>query len=125
MSTMGSHGVAPLLEAIADPTRLRVVELLSEGPRRSGELAAATGVSAPSMSKHLRVLLRAGIVADERLDDDARVRMFRLRAESVVAVRAWLDQLQAHWDEQLASFRRHVEVGDDPRPPRHERRARR
>jgi DNA-binding MarR family transcriptional regulator len=61
------------------------------------------------MSKHLRVLLRAQVVADERAPDDARVRVFRLRPESVVALRAWLDQLQAQWDEQLGSFKRHVE----------------
>lgn len=62
------------------------------------------------MSKHLRVLLQAGVVADERPADDARVRLFRLRPESVVALKAWLDQLQAQWDEQLSSFKRHVET---------------
>jgi len=61
------------------------------------------------MSKHLRLLLAAGIVDDERRQEDARVRIFRLRRESVVAVRAWLDQIQAHWDEQLESFKAHVE----------------
>ncbi|HEY3727618.1 MAG TPA: hypothetical protein VGL51_10620 [Solirubrobacteraceae bacterium] len=61
------------------------------------------------MSKHLRALLAAGIVADERRREDARVRVFRLRPESVVAVQAWLDQIQAHWDEQLGSFKAHVE----------------
>ena len=101
--------LAPLLHALADPTRLGVVRLLSTGPRRAGELADASGLSAPAMSKHLRVLLQAGVVADERPPEDARVRVFRLRPESVVALRAWLDQLQAHWDEQLRSFKQHVE----------------
>ena len=98
-----------LLEALADPIRQHVVQVLSEGPRRAGELAAASRTSAPTMSRHLRVLLEAGIVDDERPRDDARTRVFRLRPESLVAVRAWLDQLQAHGDEQLASFKRHVE----------------
>jgi DNA-binding transcriptional ArsR family regulator len=97
------------LQALADPTRLQVVELLSVQPRRASELADALGVSRPSLSKHLRVLLRAGVVADSRPADDARARLFRLRPESVVAVRAWLDQLQAHWDEQLGAFKAHVE----------------
>ena len=101
--------VASVLQALAEPTRLQTVQLLSERPRRAGELADALGVTAPAMSKHLRVLLRSGVVADERLPDDARARLFRLRPESVVAVRAWLDQLQAHWDEQLGSFQAHVE----------------
>ena len=61
------------------------------------------------MSKHLRVLLQAGVVADERPAGDARQRVFRLRQDSVVAIRAWLDQLQAHWDEQLNAFKAHVE----------------
>jgi DNA-binding transcriptional ArsR family regulator len=101
--------LTPLLQALADPTRLGVVQLLSTGPQRAGELAAAAGLSAPAMSKHLRVLLEAGVVADERPPDDARVRIFRLRPESVVALRAWLDQLQAHWDDQLRAFKQHVE----------------
>jgi DNA-binding transcriptional ArsR family regulator len=109
------YELATLLQALADPARLRVVEVLSRSPRRSGDLAEEVGVPAPTMSKHLRVLLAAGIVADERGAQDARVRVFRLRRESVVAVRAWLDQVQAHWDEQLKAFKAHVErrSGDD------------
>jgi len=106
--------VAGLFEALADPTRRRVVELLGTRPARAGELAAATGMSAPAMSKHLRHLLRAGLVADERGAADARVRVFRLRPQSVAAIQAWLDQLQAHWDAQLSSFRQHVERKAQP-----------
>ena len=105
----GGSDLATLLQALADPARLRVVEVLSRSPRRAGDLADAVGVPAPTMSKHLRVLLAAGIVTDERGARDARVRVFRLRRESVVAVRAWLDQVQAHWDEQLKAFKAHVE----------------
>ena len=104
-----ASALTPLLQALADPTRLHAVELLSEAPRRAGELAEQLGISPPAMSKHLRVLLRAGVVADERTPDDARARVFRLRPESMTAVRAWLDQLQAHWDEQLGAFKAHVE----------------
>ena len=103
--------VAAVFEALADPTRRQIVQLLGEGPRRAGELASAVATSAPAVSRHLRVLLQAGIVADERSKHDARVRMFRLRPESMVALQAWLDQLQAHWNEQLKSFQRHVEQG--------------
>ena len=106
--------LASLLRALADPARLRVVELLSDAPRRAGELADDLGLPPPTMSKHLRMLLEAGIVVDERRHEDARVRIFRLRPESVVAVQAWLDQIQAHWDEQLGSFKAHVERKDRP-----------
>jgi DNA-binding transcriptional ArsR family regulator len=101
--------LAPVLTALADPTRRRVVQLLSEGPRRAGELASASGTSAPAMSRHLRVLLEAGIVADERPSDDARTRVFWLRPEAITSLRDWLDQLQAAGDVQLASFKRHLE----------------
>jgi DNA-binding transcriptional ArsR family regulator len=101
--------VAVVFGALADPARRQVVQLLGTRPLRAGELSAAVGMSAPAMSRHLKVLLQAGIVADERTTRDARLRYFRLQPQSIDAVRAWLDQLQAHWDEQLASFKRHIE----------------
>jgi DNA-binding transcriptional ArsR family regulator len=103
------QAVDELFAALADPTRRRVVELLGTRPRRPSELAHQLGTSAPVMSRHLRILLRAGLVDDERVSDDARARVFRLRSEQVAAVQAWLDQVQAHWTEQLGAFRRHVE----------------
>lgn len=106
------NDVGRVFDALADPTRRQVIQLLSEGPRRAGELADQAAMSGPAMSRHLRVLLAAGIVADERLPADARVRVFRLRPGSMAAVQAWLDQLQAHWEVQLRSFKRHVEGGN-------------
>jgi DNA-binding transcriptional ArsR family regulator len=98
-----------VFEAIADPTRREIVRTLSEGERRAGELAVATGTSAPTVSKHLRVLLAAGLVEDRRVEEDARLRVFRLRPEGFVAVGAFLDQLQADWTVRLGKFKRHVE----------------
>jgi DNA-binding transcriptional ArsR family regulator len=98
-----------MLTALADPTRRRVVELLGAGPQRAGDLAEAIGASPPALSRHLRVLLEAGVVTDERPAHDARVRVFRLQPQSVATLRAWLDQLQAEWDGHLAAFKRHVE----------------
>jgi len=69
----------------------------------------AIGTSPPAMRKHLRHLLRAGLVTDERDAADARARVFRLRPQSMAAIRAWLDQLQAQWNTQLRSFQQHVE----------------
>ncbi|GAA2803137.1 ArsR/SmtB family transcription factor [Kribbella solani] len=106
---MAEDQVDRFFEVLADPTRRQVVQLLGEGPRRAGQLAAATGASSPAMSRHLKLLLAAGLIADERVPDDARVRLFRLNPEPVVAVQAWLDQVQAHWRDQLTSFQRHVE----------------
>ena len=94
--------VDSVFEALADPTRRRVVELLGDGPRRAGELAAAVDASSPAMSRHLRILLEAGIVSDERVTEDARV------LESVAALSAG----------DLATFGRlmhqsHVSLRDD------------
>ena len=101
--------VSSYFGALADPTRRRVIELLGERARRAGELSAAAGTSAAVMSRHLRILLESGFVVDERVPDDARLRVFRLRPEPVLALQAWLDQLQAHWNEQLGAFKRYVE----------------
>lgn len=99
-----------VFEALADPRRRQVVQMLSVSPRRAGELATAAGMSAPAMSRHLKTLLDAGLIEDERIRDDARLRVFRLRLQSFVAVQAFLDQLQAEWNAQLRSFKRHVEA---------------
>jgi DNA-binding transcriptional ArsR family regulator len=98
-----------LFEVLADPTRRRVVRLLGERPLRAGELARATGVSPPVISRHLKILLGAGVVSDERVPGDARLRVFRLRREPLLALQEWLDQLQAQWTEQLGAFKRHVD----------------
>jgi DNA-binding transcriptional ArsR family regulator len=110
---MVNDQVDRFFEVLSDPTRRQVVRLLGEGPRRAGQLAAATGSSSPAMSRHLRILLSAGLVTDERVAEDARLRVFRLRPEPVVAVQAWLDQVQAHWQEQLGSFKKHVEQTEE------------
>jgi DNA-binding transcriptional ArsR family regulator len=64
--------------ALADPTRRRVVEALIERPRRAGELTDLVAMSPPALSRHLRTLRRAGVIVDEGIDDDARVRLYRV-----------------------------------------------
>jgi DNA-binding transcriptional ArsR family regulator len=110
--------VDALFEVLADPTRRRVVQLLGEQPQRAGELARAVGVSPPVISRHLRILLGAGVVEDERVPGDARLRVFRLRREPLIALQAWLDQIQAQWNEQLGAFKRHVEGRAGRKEPR-------
>lgn len=98
-----------ILEALADPTRRGVVEQLAHGPRRAGELALWAGVSAPAMSRHLRVLLGAGLITDERTREDARLRVFRLRPEALSELDGWLEEMQAAWRQQLRAFRRYAQ----------------
>ena len=91
--------------ALADPTRRRVVDLLRQGPRCAGELAAEFDVSAPAISRHLRVLRTRGLIEEEPSPRDARMRVYRLRREPFVGLHSWLDQVEAFWGEQLDSFR--------------------
>jgi DNA-binding transcriptional ArsR family regulator len=97
------------LAALADPTRRRVVDLLGTGPHRAGELAAATDTTPAAMSRHLRVLRASGLVDVDMAETDARARIYRLRPEPFVAFRAWLDQVEAFWGEQLTAFKAHAE----------------
>ena len=82
-----------VIDALSDPTRRQIVMLLGGGPKRAGELAAEVGMSAPAMSRHLRVLLAAAVITDERLAEDARARVFRLRPESIKTAQSWLDSV--------------------------------
>lgn len=101
--------VAKIFEALVDPIRRDVVQLLGEGPRLAGELAKASGVAPSTMSRHLRVLLETGLISDERRPEDARVRAFRLHPEAMTPLRVWLDELEEAWTDRLESFKSHVE----------------
>jgi DNA-binding transcriptional ArsR family regulator len=105
--------------ALADPTRRRVVDLLRERPRRAGELAAAFRVSPPAMSRHLRVLRTRGLVEEERVEEDARVRVYRLRPERFHQLQEWLREVEGFWTDQLEAFKAHAERTrnrKDPKP---------
>ena len=97
------------LTALGDPTRRRVVELLQDGPMRASELADGAGMSRQATSRHLKVLRSSGLVDVELDDADGRGRVYRLRTDRLVPLRAWLDQVQAGHAEQLAAFKRHAE----------------
>ena len=105
-----SDEIDETLLALADPTRRAVVDLLAEGPRRAGALAEALSLSPPAMSRHLRVLRKARVVEEERgLEEDARVRVYRLRPEPLQALCGWVEEVSAFWGEQLAAFKEHAE----------------
>ncbi|MGE0789548.1 MAG: ArsR/SmtB family transcription factor [Sandaracinaceae bacterium] len=108
------------LRALAVPQRRAIVDSLRDGPRSPGELAAALSINPPAMSKHLRALRGAGLVEQELSSEDARVRVVRLRREPFDALRAWLDEVEAFWGEQLDAFRAHAEatMRVDPSAPR-------
>ena len=106
------------LLALADPTRRRVIELLRAQPTRAGDLAAAFGMVAPAMSRHLRVLRTTGLVEESSLAEDARVRVYRLRSEPFTELRTWLDEVTAFWSDQLSAFKAHAEQQATPQRTR-------
>jgi DNA-binding transcriptional ArsR family regulator len=108
MTLAGAH-LDRTFAALADPTRRGVVDLLRRRPRRAGELAAALQMTPPAMSRHLRVLRKSGLVEEDAEEDDARVRIYRLRHEPFAALRGWLDEVEAFWTSELASFKEHAE----------------
>lgn len=98
------------LAALADPTRRAVLQLLARGPQRAGELAQALAMSPPALSRHLRVLRRSGLIADDEPEHDARIRLYRLQPEGLAPVSGWLDELASYWTDQLAAFKAHAEA---------------
>ncbi len=109
MRSTAARSLDTTLGALADPTRRGVVDLLRRRPRRAGELAAAFDLSAPAMSRHLRVLRTRGLIEEERVDHDARVRVYKLRPEPFRDLHEWLDEVEAFWTDQLSAFKAHAE----------------
>jgi DNA-binding transcriptional ArsR family regulator len=87
-----------VFEALADPTRRKIVELLAHRERSAGELAGHFELSQPAVSKHLRVLREAGVV---HVRGDAQKRIYRLDSATLGQAEAWLARLRRFWDERL------------------------
>jgi DNA-binding transcriptional ArsR family regulator len=98
-----------VFSALADPTRLAVVKLLSAQALRASDVAAALDMSRPAMSRHLRVLRKAGLVEETSPEEDARVRVYRLRRDPFVELRSWAEEVEAFWTDQLQAFKAHAE----------------
>lgn len=110
----GSH-LDEMFAALADPARRGVVDLLRKKPRRAGELANALSISPARMSQHLRLLRKSGLIEDEDVEGDARVRLYRLRQEPFSVMRGWLEEVEEFWSMELAAFKAHAERGKGKR----------
>lgn len=97
------------LFALADRNRRAVIDFLKEQPRRAGEIAAALSLTPPALSRHLRVLRRSGLIEEQGVEEDARVRIYGLRKEPFDQLRDWLGEVESFWVGELAAFRDHVE----------------
>jgi DNA-binding transcriptional ArsR family regulator len=102
---------ARVLDALGDPTRRAVLELLREGPRPVGQIAERLPVSRPAVSQHLRVLKEAGLVRDRH---EGTRRVYGVDATGLAALRAYLE---TYWDTALTAFKevaeRPAEEGDE------------
>ena len=94
------------MSALADPHRRAVLELLRERPHAVGELAERVGLSQPGTSKHLRVLLNAGLVSAHA---EAQRRIYSLDLRPLVELDAWLEPYRQVWEQRLDALERHLD----------------
>ncbi len=94
-------------QALADPTRRAVLDLLRQGSQPAGRIAQSFPVSRPAISKHLRLLRRAHLVEERR---EGRHRFYHLNPEPLKAVDHWLESYRAFWSASLASLKAFVEA---------------
>ena len=83
------------LQALAEPNRFQIVELLRDGPRPVGDMVHRLGLRQPQVSKHLRVLSDAGLV-DVRVD--AQRRIYALRPAPLKELEAWIERYRRVWE---------------------------
>lgn len=109
-----SASPGPAFEAIADPTRRAVLDLLRQGSLPAGRIAGAFPVSRPAVSKHLRILRRAKLVREHRR---GRNRVYELNPEPLRAVDAWLNEYRGFWHGSLGRLKVLVESDQTGEPP--------
>jgi DNA-binding transcriptional ArsR family regulator len=94
-------------QALADPTRRAVLDLLRRGSQPAGQIASAFPVSRPAISKHLRLLRRAHLVREHR---EGRHRVYQLNPEPLRAVDSWIEQYRVFWSTSLTNLKAFVEA---------------
>jgi DNA-binding transcriptional ArsR family regulator len=93
-------------EAIAEPNRRRILDLLRGGERPAGEVVDALAISQPGVSKHLKLLREAGLV---RMRADGQRRLYSLAPGELAAVEAWLEPYRIVWKSRLDALEAHLE----------------
>ena len=93
-------------EAIAEPNRRRILDLLREGERPAGDMVQALSISQPGVSRHLKLLREAGLV-DVR--SDGQRRLYRLRPDQLAPLEAWLAPHREFWSGRLDQLERHLD----------------
>ena len=109
-----------VFDIIAEPNRRAILSLLASSERSVGEIERQLGMTQPTVSKHLRVLREAGFVEAQV---DAQRRRYRLKAESLKEVDAWLTPFRRCWSAHVDALERHLDRID--RSPRTKKKTRR
>jgi DNA-binding transcriptional ArsR family regulator len=104
--------------ALADSSRREMIRMLLHRPRRAGELAESIDMSPQALSRHLRVLRKAGLVSEEGIEDDARVRIYSVHPTAFQPVQQWLAQVEELWRGQLHAFKSYAENAPRNRKPK-------
>ena len=86
------------LQALSDPTRQRIVEMLAAGALSSGEIAGRFSLSPPAISQHLRALKTAKLVS---VRADKQKRIYQLNPEGIREVSDWVEKVRAFWNPKL------------------------
>jgi DNA-binding transcriptional ArsR family regulator len=97
---------AMVFEVLAEPKRRQILDLLRSDERAVNELVEALGLAQPAVSKHLRTLREAGLVA---VRIDAQRRLYRLRLEPLRELDGWLAPYRKLWDQRLDALERHLD----------------
>ncbi|WP_299621934.1 helix-turn-helix transcriptional regulator [Pelagibius sp.] len=115
---MPSDPLSTTFAALADPTRRAILARLSDGEATVGELAEPFAMSLPAVSKHLKVLERAGLIARGR---EAQWRPCQLQAEPLKEATGWLEHYRRFWDEsfdRLDAYLQELQSGKAPKKKR-------
>lgn len=98
--------VPPALQALAEPRRAEILDLLLDGEKPVGELVGQLGLTQPAVSKHLRVLRDSGLVAARV---DAQRRLYRIRPEPLADLDEWLASYRSLWSARLDLLEDHLD----------------
>ena len=103
---MAADTLSTTFAALADPTRRAILGRLARGESSVGELAAPFKMSLPAISKHLKVLERAGLIARSR---EAQWRPCRLRAKPLKDAAGWIEHYRRFWEESFDRLDRYLQ----------------
>ena len=95
--------------ALSDASRREMIRMLLQKPRRAGELAECVDMSPQALSRHLRVLRKAGLVSEQGVENDARVRIYSVHPAAFQPVQQWMAQVEDLWRHQLQAFKAFAE----------------